>query len=332
MGKSLGKHHHDAFDVRPDAAQEEEAAEEEDKEDEAGDDEHTRKQPSKAAVARRPFPLCCLFAQRTVAPSDDHTEDASEEDGNDATSGAELDSTERPDRRVFLTIVASEHVQVRDFLAGSNPYVVVKPDGRGGARPTQRTTAEWLAPNATFGETFEFDVCASDLPVRLVIWDRLEELATAKELKRAAKALAAAGRPEVPPAEAYMRYVDLPDLDHPPGHEVDPKRKRALPRFVEIPEARRGRAAWFPVQEPPLTKVGDGAFDDANKHATGIRQATHTAQMIDPNRRCSLYILCMYFYSRPFVCCACVLCFLCAWPSADACSLQAGTRRRRGWS
>lgn len=201
-----------------------------------------------------------------MAPSDDATEDASAEDDGHSS---ERDSLEPADRRIFLTVVASEHVKVRDYLAGSNPYLIVKPDGRGGRRPTQRSKTEWLAPNTQFNESFELDITESDLPVRLVIWDHLEELTSTRDLKRAAKELAAANRAEVPPSEAYMRYVDVPDYDHPSGPELDPKRKRALPRFVDIPESRNPTTAWFPVQEPPLTMAGDDAFHGANKRATG---------------------------------------------------------------
>jgi hypothetical protein len=259
-----GNHSYALVFQEEDSNEEEEADEDDDTD---ANSKLSKKSSSKADKLRQLAKTFCLGMFRTpVAPSDDATEDASDtEDGH----SSEHDSLEPADRRIFLTVVASEHVKVRDYLAGSNPYLIVKPDGRGGRRPTQRSKTEWLAPNTQFNESFELDITESDLPVRLVIWDHLEELTSSRDLKRAAKELLAANRPEVPPSEAYMRYVDVPDFDHPPGPELDPKRKRALPRFVEIPESRTPTTAWFPVQEPPLTMAGDDAFDNANKRATG---------------------------------------------------------------
>jgi hypothetical protein len=138
-------------------------------------------------------------------------------------------------------VVSSEGVKVRDFIAGSSPYLLIKPDGLAGKRPVRRTETEWKTPNATFEETFEIDMRLEELPLRLVVWDCLEEVHDQKALGRCRAEYFARGL-KGDPKEAYMQFVEVPDLDVAPegsssGLGGVGARKRAMPRFTEIPDA-----------------------------------------------------------------------------------------------
>jgi hypothetical protein len=117
-----------------------------------------------------------------VQPVDDDT--AQNSDNDEEAEGAGFDLPP-PDMRVTLHLVSTEEVKVHDFLAGSNPYLLIKPDGLGGKRPMRRTVTNWKTPNAAFDETFEIDMCLEELPLRIVVWDHMEEIRDNKTLNLA---------------------------------------------------------------------------------------------------------------------------------------------------
>ena len=201
-----------------------------------------------ARPEKRPFPLCCLRAK--VQPEEDGTEDL-EEEHRDGSEGSE-DEDELPSLRITLFIDQSENVKVRDFLAGSAPYLLVKPDGGKGKRPMMRTVTEWVTPNAIFGETFEFDVCPSDLPIRIVVWDHLEEPRGKAELRHCSHSLAQQKLDHLfKPHESHMRCaaVERPPQRAPPPRELDAWRAAAT---------RAQRAPRLPSHEQVHTPESAG--------------------------------------------------------------------------
>mmetsp|Transcript_14906 Transcript_14906/g.19328 ORF Transcript_14906/g.19328 Transcript_14906/m.19328 type:complete len:661 (+) Transcript_14906:1389-3371(+) len=242
--------------------EDEEGEEEEDdyEEDDDGEWERNRKQPeTKFEMIKNRVISCCSRCSRPKVEPGDATIEVSEEDGEEFW-------VEPPpaDMRVTLKIITSENVKVRDWLTGSAPYILIKPDGDACVRRTLTTSSQWLTPNAKFEETFEFDVTNEELPIKLVIWDHLEEIQDEKAMKKVTKQYKKE-QLKGDPKEAYMRFVQVPDMDDP---KADPKRRRALPQFTEIPESRTPKRAWFPVRDSPLFRTGENAFSDATNAAT----------------------------------------------------------------
>jgi hypothetical protein len=105
--------------------------------------------------------LCACCTGRRISPGDATIEVSDDEPE---------DWKEPPpaDMRITLRIVNSENIKIRDWISGSAPYILIKPDGNNCLRRTFATSAQWLTPNYKFEETFEFDISASELPIRLV--------------------------------------------------------------------------------------------------------------------------------------------------------------------